>query len=578
MSDGESRRPATEGDSGKAEQRRLELHRYRALAAAATVLLPLVGLAQRAATPGGQDPLVLRFSIVLLCFLFLVLSYASERFRSHIDGFALAIYYVVDCYAIWLLYVNHVDVNYVIGLMLVVTAISVAIRTPRYLLAFHALTLSLTGLAIVLTPQPRFSGWVLFGSLVSLTVISYIVFSTRYRAQQGLLRRTQEIELAEKALRASEARFRELAELLPETVFEIDVQGRFTFVNRSGFETSGYTPEDIVGGLNALTLFVPEDRERVEENIRKKLTGQEPGYTEYTALRKDGSTFPVLVRSSPIVRDGNPAGLRGFVIDITERKRSEEELARRAEELARSNAELVQFANVASHDLQEPLRKVQAFGDRLKTGYGDALGDQGRDYIERMQNAARRMQTLLADLLTYSRVSTRAQPFTRVDLRATVRSALSDFAAGIAETNGHVEVGDLPAIDADPVQMRQLMRNLIDNALRYHRDDVAPYVKITGRLVGDGEAPHSEPVCEIVVEDNGIGFEQHYAERIFGMFQRLHGRDRYEGNGVGLAVCRRIVERHRGTITASSAPKRGSTFTVTLPARRASEENGNGSH
>jgi len=234
------------------------------------------------------------------------------------------------------------------------------------------------------------------------------------------------------------------------------------------------------------------------------------------------------------------------------------QIQQRDEALQRSNHELQDFAYVASHDLQEPLRKIQAFGDRLKTKCAAALTDDGRDYLERMQNAASRMQTLINDLLAFSRVTTKGQPFELVELSRVAREVLSDLEVRIEQTGARIEVADLPTLDADPMQMRQLLQNLIGNALKFRREHFKPLVKVSSRPVNGAH-------CELRVEDNGIGFDMKYLERIFGMFQRLHGREHYEGTGVGLAICRKIAERHGGQITAESAPGRGATFIVTLP-------------
>jgi signal transduction histidine kinase len=233
-------------------------------------------------------------------------------------------------------------------------------------------------------------------------------------------------------------------------------------------------------------------------------------------------------------------------------------------ELERSNRELQDFAFVASHDLQEPLRKIQAFGDRLKGKHGDTLGPEGIDYLERMQAAARRMHTLINDLLTFSRVTSRAQPFVPVDLGVVAGEVLSDLEVRIQQAGARVETGDLPVIDADPLQMRQLLQNLIGNALKFHRPGDRPEVRISATVDGiDGVSGPAE--ARITVADNGIGFDMKYLDRIFTPFQRLHGRAEYEGTGMGLAVCRRIVERHGGALTAESAPGQGARFLVRLP-------------
>jgi PAS domain S-box-containing protein len=250
-------------------------------------------------------------------------------------------------------------------------------------------------------------------------------------------------------------------------------------------------------------------------------------------------------------------------------RRSEAELKRFAAKLESSNRELQDFASVASHDLQEPLRKIQAFGDRLKTKHGEALGEGGRDYLERMQNAAGRMQTLINDLLTFSRVTTKAQPFVTVDLAEVAAGVVSDLEARVERSGGRVEMGEMLTLDADPLQMRQLLQNLIGNALKFHKPDEPPLVKVWCERAASGGANEGDAgggLCRIHVADSGIGFDEKYLDRIFTVFQRLHGRHAYEGTGVGLAVVRRIAERHGGSVTATSEPGRGSTFVVTLPA------------
>jgi signal transduction histidine kinase len=270
----------------------------------------------------------------------------------------------------------------------------------------------------------------------------------------------------------------------------------------------------------------------------------------------------------------NPAVLKIQVI-MRDMRRSHDELKIYAGKLERSNKELQEFASVASHDLQEPLRKIQAFSDRLRSRCMQTLDDQGRDYLDRIQNAAGRMQTLINDLLTYARVATKARPFVTTDLIAVTREVVSDLEARIEQVNGSVQVGELPSVEADPLQVRQLMQNLIGNSLKYHRPEVRPVVSIYGHHLSEAgcqtQSAAAGPYCQILVEDNGIGFEEVYSEKIFAIFQRLHGRTEYEGTGVGLAVCRKIVERHGGTITARSTPGKGSTFVVTLPVRQPKE-------
>lgn len=255
--------------------------------------------------------------------------------------------------------------------------------------------------------------------------------------------------------------------------------------------------------------------------------------------------------------------------EVARRKEAEERMRQALLELGRSNTDLERFAYSASHDLQEPLRKVAAFASLLQKEHSDRIEDEGRQYIDVIVRATGRMQRLIDDLLTYARVTTRAKPFAAVDLNEVAGGVLSDLDVRIRETGGKVCVGDLPTIAADPAQMRQLLQNLIGNALKFHRPGVPPQVDVFSEAEADGgEGVRPAPVprlCRIAVRDNGIGFEEKYKDRIFGIFQRLHTRAEYEGSGIGLAVCKRIVERHGGRIEVESAPGRGTTFTAVLP-------------
>ncbi|MEX2612187.1 MAG: ATP-binding protein, partial [Gaiellaceae bacterium] len=261
---------------------------------------------------------------------------------------------------------------------------------------------------------------------------------------------------------------------------------------------------------------------------------------------------------------------------VAERTAAAEE---RARELARSNEELEQFSSVASHDLQEPLRKIRMFGDRLRERLGDGLPEEPASDLERMQNAAERMQRLINDLLDFSRVTHRGKEFELVDLGKVTEEVLADLEARIVELNARVELADLPVIEADRMQMRQLMQNLVGNALKFHREGEPPVIRIRGKVFAgqpprfSGEATAGDR-CVITVEDNGIGFEEKHSERVFNAFARLQGRFAYEGTGIGLSIARKIVWRHGGHITAKGAPEQGATFTVTLPLSHANGRDG----
>ena len=393
-------------------------------------------------------------------------------------------------------------------------------------------------------------------------------------------------------------------------------EGCIRQVNQATMRLLGYSEGELIGQPLAVFGAYKEQEDGVDFTQRWFAKLSQTGFIndfETSLKTKWGQDIPISLSGS-IVRNkqGEPEGIVCVGRDLTERKQAEAALQKAKDELetrvlertlelsqanerlefelaaracaeerlttyaARlecSNRELQDFAYVASHGLQEPLRKIQTFGDRLAARYGQLLDEPGRDYLERMQNAARRMQTLINDLLTYSRVTTRAQPFQAVDLGQVARGVVSDLEVLIEEVGGRVEVGELPTIEADPTQMRQLLQNLIGNALKFHRPDEPPVVKLcAARLNGRnggrvGDAPSAD-VCQILVEDNGIGFDEKYLDRIFQVFQRLHSRGEYEGTGIGLATSRKIVERHGGEITAKSMPGQGSTFIVTLPLRQ----------
>jgi light-regulated signal transduction histidine kinase (bacteriophytochrome) len=244
-----------------------------------------------------------------------------------------------------------------------------------------------------------------------------------------------------------------------------------------------------------------------------------------------------------------------------------QELTIYSDELSRSNRELEDFAFVASHDLQEPLRKIQAFSDRLEKMFKDELGEKGIDYISRMKNAAQRMSNLINDLLEFSRVTTRGKDFTDTDLNEVVAEVLDDLEIAIKESETTVNLDTLPHIQADPSQMLQLFLNILSNAVKFRRENVAPVIDIAYQRTSEFSETHNSDVeWEVItISDNGIGFSEEYLEKIFVPFQRLHGRSQYKGTGIGLSVCRRIVERHGGEITASSRVGEGASFTIKLP-------------
>jgi len=409
-------------------------------------------------------------------------------------------------------------------------------------------------------------------SLVAARASLQAELDKRTRMEKALAQKRQELESSKSVLELHvQARTQELQKLqrlyemilnsAGEGICGMDVEGKTTFVNPAVARASGLPIAELIGKTE------PE----IFGGSAAETAGNRPGDAsgETVFYRRDGTCFPVEYVRTSINENGRVVGSVLVFKDITERKRVEETLSQKAAELARSNAELEQFAFVASHDLQEPLRKIQAFGDRLRGKCEGLLPPEAQDYLGRMHSASARMRTLINDLLTFSRAIRSSEPFVPVDLSSVTREVLSDLEVRIEKTGATLEVGALPTVEADPMQMRQLLLNLIGNALKFQPPGGKPVVKIAARVV---TAASGKDLCELTVQDNGIGFDEKYIDRIFAVFQRLHGRTEFEGTGVGLAVCRRIIDRHAGTIVARSQPGEGATFIVTLPVKQASPD------
>lgn len=343
----------------------------------------------------------------------------------------------------------------------------------------------------------------------------------------------------------------------PSTVVITDKMGKVIYANPSLTRTTGYSLAEVIGGSPRLWKSGVHSPEFYAELWRTILSGKE-WRSDICNRKKNGELYWELLSILPLKDTrGDISYFIATKVDDTERRRAELKLQHYAGELERSNNALAEFAAIASHDLQEPLRKVTSFGDRLR----DHIDDKGLDYLERMQKATVRMQGFIRDLLEYSRVTAKAREFKPTDLQKVVSEVLSDLEVRITQSKAKVEVGSLPTIDADELLMRQLFQNLIVNALKFQKKEAPPLVRIN--------SSYSKGDCQwtIMVEDSGIGFDEKYAERIFKPFERLHGKNEYEGSGIGLAVCMKIVQRHEGRITVKSIPQKGARFYITLPEK-----------
>ena len=341
-------------------------------------------------------------------------------------------------------------------------------------------------------------------------------------------------------------------------IYMLDLNGRVSSWNLGAQRFKGYLEGEVTGRHFSM-FYTEEDRAAGKPAQTLGLALREGRFEDSGwRLRKDGCRFWAHVIVD-LIRDesGQPFGFAKITRDVTERRAAD----LRLRELTSSHQELEQFIQIASHDLREPLRKVLAFSDLLLQEEGQFLSEEGRGYLGSITSATRRMQGLLASLLDLSRVTSQGRSFDHCSMDDVLREVCSDLQVMIQERRAKLTISALPPVEADAAQLRQLFQNLIENAIKYARDDVEPVIEICAVEDGDPE------FIAVQVRDNGIGFEPQYAERIFGVFQRLHTRDRYGGAGIGLAICRKICSRHGGDISAQSQPLQGATFTLRLPRR-----------
>jgi len=367
---------------------------------------------------------------------------------------------------------------------------------------------------------------------------------------------------AEEALRLSEQRFSSMLEAVRDyAIIFLELDGRVASWNKGAERIKGYRAEEIVG-QHFSRFYRPADIANGKPDRELQIATSEGRFEdEDWRIRKDGSAFWANVVVSALREaSGKVNGFVKITRDLTARKQAEDEIKRYAEDLKRSNQELEQFAYVASHDLQEPLRSLSSFSQLLARRYHGRLDADADEFITFIVEGAKRMQTLINDLLAFSRIGTRGSEFASVACEEILQIAKQNLEATIAESGAQITHDPLPVLSADRTQLTQLFQNLISNAIKFRRPEETPRIHVS--------AEWRNGAWQFSVRDNGIGISRQYFDRIFIIFQRLHGREEYSGTGIGLAICKKIVERHGGRMWVESEPRTGSTFYFTIPDER----------
>ncbi len=373
---------------------------------------------------------------------------------------------------------------------------------------------------------------------------------------EGFARNISDQHHEEQASQSRENQFRQIMDFAPIGIFQTDADFKLTYAN-TYWQVITRCPLKKTLGSSWLTPVLKEDRERVVKEWKEKMKQSQECFTQCRILRPDGEIRWVEFRSRLLYQEGGRI-IFGTIEDITAHREMEAQLQEHTEELKRSNLDLESFATIASHDLKEPLRKITAFGNLLKTSVLQKNEDQVLYFLERIQKAGTRMQGLIDDLLQLSRISIESRPFQPVDLDAVVTEVISDLELIINKSQAIIQFTPLPRLMADEAQMRQLFMNFLGNALKFTREGVPPKIRVNVERLEN---------CDWVfsIEDNGIGFDIAHFERILKPFERLFGRGQYEGSGMGLAICDKIIARHKGSLSATSEPGKGTTFSFSIP-------------
>ncbi len=510
-------------------ERELRLYRRLCLLVGAVYLVWWAAVV--AMLPDAYNPLLGRLIVVVSIWTVAVASYASAWVRQHLRLLWMCGLWLLTAHYFYLFYRNASDINWVVGSFITVTAVSLGLMSRASLFAYSIFAAALAITLAIVIPALRESVFVL--GLMTVLLQANVGLNSRL----GVLR----------DLAASNEHF----QLLFDSTFEgvlIHEGGRIVQVNASLIRLLQSPRDDLVGS-EVLTLIHPDDRAAARDLLQGT---SEP--LELRCARTDGSSVDVEVRAKPFAHS-EPAQQLITISDVSERKQRAEELRQTNEALARSNVDLQRFASVASHDLQTPLRSIASFVELLQSTYGTTLDAQANDWLSRTSHSVDHLRTLIRDLLEYSRVDVEARTFERVAMREAFAAASSLLDASVQEAKATITTSELPYVDGDRSQLVQLLMNLLGNAIKYRGSD-APRVHL--------EAREREHDWLFEVRDNGIGIASKYQEQVFDIFKRLHSQKEYPGTGIGLAICRRVVDRHGGKIWVESKPGEGSSFFFTI--------------
>lgn len=418
-------------------------------------------------------------------------------------------------------------------------------------------------------PRPLFDN---SGKLVG--AVNLLVDITPYKMATVQLKESEVLQKKNEELRRSEERYhRMVSEVQDYAIILLSKDGIVENWNKGAEKIKGYTADEIIG-KNFNIFYTEQDRisglpEKLLEFARVEGKSNHEGWR----VRKDGSWFwGNIVLTSLHDENDNIIGFSKVTRDLSAQRNAELELQEKNKELEAMNQELASFAYVSSHDLQEPLRKIQTFASRILETENEKLSERGKDYFQRMQNAALRMQNLIEDLLAYSRTNTAEKNYESTDLNVLLNEVKGDLSETIESKHATIRAAVLPSLQVVPFQVSQLFSNVLGNALKFSKPDVAPEIDITynivsGKILKDAPGVAGKNYHHIAIKDNGIGFEPEHTTRIFEVFQRLHGRSEYSGTGIGLAICKKIMDNHGGFITAESELEQGATFHLYFPVK-----------